>query len=88
MFHGFNFIFREFENLALKVLDTFEEHTRDLVNDVLVIRYLKLVRMDCIQLAYVADCEEFVAHNVVQKALRTIWEGGFCVDKDSTKLVI
>jgi len=66
---------RDFEVLAVNVLQTFDKSTRDIINDVLIIRYIELVNMDCLQLAVHCDCKEFVSMPIVQNVINDIWKG-------------
>ncbi len=66
---------REFENLAIGILDVYDQHTTDNVRDVLVIRYLDFIEMDCLELAVDCKCERFLAHRVVQKTMDELWKG-------------
>jgi|LakMenEpi03Aug12_release.lakeMendotaPanAssembly.Ray.scaffolds.fasta_scaffold4764756_1 hypothetical protein len=66
---------REFEDLAIGVAKVFEFHTREVVNDVLITRYIKEYGMDCLQLSVECGCEKFVSSSIVQRNLFTIWRG-------------
>ena len=75
------YVFSEFEKLAIGVLNASEQNTRDLVSDVLIIRYLPFIKMDCLQLAVDCNCEEFLSHSAVQRTLDKIWKGTRSYDK-------
>ena len=70
-----NYIDRKFEDMAIGVLEVFDKSTRDNVQDVLVIRYIESLKMDCLELAVHCDCVNFVSNSIVQRILDNIWEG-------------
>ena len=53
----------------------FQSHTREIVDDVLIIRYIDLVGMDCLQLAVECKCRKFISSSIVQSCLNDIWKG-------------
>ncbi len=61
--------------MAIGVLKVFDKSTRDNIIDVLVIRYIKHLEMDNLELAVHCKCERFVSSTSVQTILDTIWEG-------------
>ncbi len=73
---------KDFENLAIGILNVFEEHTRKHVNDVLLIRYYDFIKMNCLQLAFEAECDDFIAHNVTQQAVEKLWNGNEYDEKE------
>jgi hypothetical protein len=68
-----NINYSEFENKAIGVLEVFDKNTKENVVDVLVIRYLKELGMDCLELAVLCKCERFVSNTTVQRILDYIW---------------
>ena len=66
-------VFREFENLAIGVLDVFDKNTRDILNHSLVVRYYNHLEKDILELAVMAKCEDFVSHRLIQKTMDKIW---------------
>lgn len=40
-----------------------------------MVRYLRFIQMDCLQLAVDCGCQEFVSHRLAQKTLEAIWAG-------------
>ena len=56
-------------------MTVFDKNTRENVIDVLVIRYFKEFGMDCLELAVVCECENFLSHSIVQHVLDKIWIG-------------
>ena len=66
---------RNFEDLAIGVLTVYDRNTRENVNDVLVIRYLKDLEMDILELAVHCKCKRFVSNSTVQCILDNIWQG-------------
>ena len=66
---------REFEELAIGVLTVFDKSTRNNVKDVLVIRYIEDLNMDCLELAVYCKCKKFVSNSIVQSILDDIWNG-------------
>jgi hypothetical protein len=75
---------RQFEDLAIGVLTVYDRNTRENVNDVLVIRYLKDLEMDSLELAVHCKCKRFVSNSTVQCILDNIWLGK---RNDSLKMV-
>ena len=69
--------------MAIGVLQVFDEHTRENVEDVLVRRYIRDIGMDVIELALHCKCERFVSHLVIQKSLDNIWNG----KSDSSEII-
>ena len=65
----------EFEDLAIGLLKIFDDERTDKVADVLIFRYLKDFKMDCLEVAIECDCKTFVSSGAVQKALDKIWLG-------------
>ena len=61
--------------MAIGVLQTFDKNTRDIINDVLIIRYIPHMKMDVLELAVYCKCEEFVSMPIVQNVIKNIWEG-------------
>jgi hypothetical protein len=60
--------------MAIGLLEFFDKNTRENVVDVLVIRYLKELAVDCLELAALSKCEKFVSHSTVQRILDHLWE--------------
>ena len=61
--------------MAIGVLNCFEKHTRENIVDVLVMRYMRDLNMDCLELAVRCKCKNFVSHQIVQAILDNIWVG-------------
>jgi hypothetical protein len=53
--------------MAIGLLELFDKNTRDTVLDVLVLRYLKDLGMDCLELAVLCKCQRFVSNASVQR---------------------
>ena len=68
--------------MAIGVITIFEEHSRDVVYDVLIRRYIKDYDLDCLQLSVECNCETFVSSSVVQRNLNNIWIGPRKADID------
>ena len=66
---------RQFEDLAVGVLRIYDKNTRECVNDVLVIRYIRDLEMDSLELAVHCKCDRFVSNSTVQSILDNIWRG-------------
>ena len=69
--------------MAIGVVKTFNGKMIE-VNDVLIVRYIDHLKMDCLELAVLCDCKEFISMSVVQRALDNLWCGKNC---DTSKLV-
>ena len=61
--------------MAIGVITVFEEHSRIVIDDVLIRRYIKDYDMDCLQMSVECNCETFVSSSVVQRNLNNIWRG-------------
>jgi hypothetical protein len=72
--------------MAIGLLEFFDKNTRENVVDVLVIRYLKELTVDCLELAALSKCENFVSHSTVQRILDHLWEDKR--DKNIKKVLI
>ena len=59
--------------MAIGVLEIYDKRTREIIIDVLVIRYLKDLEMDCLALAVLCKCHRFVSNSTVQRILDYIW---------------
>jgi hypothetical protein len=57
----------DFEDMAIGVLDVYDKNTRESVVDVLVIRYLRELGMDCLELANLCECKRFLSNSTVQR---------------------
>ena len=53
--------------MAIGVLEFFDKNTRENVVDVLVIRYLKDLEMDSLELAVLCKCQRFVSNSTIQR---------------------
>ena len=60
--------------MAIGLLEVFDKNTRETVLDVLVLRYLKDLGMDCLELAVLCKCQRFVSNASVQRILDHIWK--------------
>ena len=61
--------------MAIGVLTVFDKNTRENVIDVLINRYFKEFGMDCLELACICECENFLSCSIVQQVLDKIWIG-------------
>jgi hypothetical protein len=66
---------REFENMAIDLLNIMTRKTRDNADDVFILRYLKEYEIDCLELAVVCDCKRFVSNEIIQNILENLWTG-------------
>ena len=57
------------------VLQTFDRSAREILNDILIIRYFEYLKMDVLELAVYCDCQEFVSLPIVQNVINDIWSG-------------
>ena len=58
--------------MALNLLSVIPEHRAD---SFLVIRYLKHLEIDCLDLAVECECEKFVSSSAIQNILDKMWLG-------------
>ena len=70
--------------MAIGVLDVYDKNTRESVVDVLVIRYLKELGMDCLELAHLCKCRRFLSNSTVQRVLDYIWQDTRDKPKENT----
>ncbi len=61
--------------MAIGTLKIFDDERTDKVDDVLIVRYFKEFKMDCLDLAIECECEQFVSTQMVQRVLDKIWLG-------------
>ena len=61
--------------MAMGVVKAFEERMIEELNDVLIVRYMEHLNMDCLELAVLCGCEEFISMSVVQRVLTSLWHG-------------
>ena len=59
--------------MAIGVLEVFDKNTRENVIDVLVIRYFPELEIDCLELAVLCNCKNFVSNSTVQSILDYLW---------------
>ena len=59
--------------MAIGVLEFYDKSTRENVVEVLMIRYIKKLGMDCLELAVSCKCHTLVANITVQRILDHIW---------------
>jgi hypothetical protein len=71
--------------MAIGLLKVYDLNTRDLIKDVLPVRYIPLFGMDCLQLAMHCQCKRFLSTPIIQNILDDIWKGK---RKKSTGLVL
>ena len=64
--------------MAIGVVKTCDDELREEVNDVLILRYISHLKMDCLELAVWCECKEFVAMSTVQRVLDKLWKGDGC----------
>ena len=64
--------------MAIGVVKIFDEKMREELNDVLIVRYISHLKMDCLDLAVLCDCKEFISMNVVQRVIDNLWNGDKC----------
>ena len=69
------FIFSDFEEMSIGVLNIFDSTTDDLINGVILLRKIPFYNLDCLQMAVESDCQKFVALSSVQNLLTGIWYG-------------
>jgi hypothetical protein len=61
--------------MAIGLIKLYDRNTRDSISDVLIIRYIPLFRMDCLELAVHCKCKGFLSTTIVQNILNNIWSG-------------
>lgn len=57
------------------VLQTFDSNSRDIISDILIIRYIDYLRKDVLELAVICECEEFVSMPIVQNVITAVFYG-------------
>ena len=71
-----------FEEMAIGVITVFEKHTREVVDDVLIRRYIQDYDMDCLMLSIECGCEKLVSSQILQRNLNYIWREVRTLDID------
>jgi hypothetical protein len=61
--------------MAISLVNYYEQNTRDVINDVLIVRYIPLFQMDCLELAMTCKCKQFLSNSTIQDILDNIWKG-------------
>jgi succinate dehydrogenase flavin-adding protein (antitoxin of CptAB toxin-antitoxin module) len=61
--------------MAIGVLEVFAKNTSEAVDDVLIIRYIRQLDIDHLELAYICNCKKFISNSLVQRVLDKIWKG-------------
>jgi hypothetical protein len=56
-------------------LQTFDNNTREIISDVLIIRFIGYLKRDVLELAVHCECEEFVSMSIVQNVITSIFYG-------------
>ena len=64
--------------MAIGVLEFFDKNTTESVDDVLIIRYIKELKLDHLDLAVVCKCKNFVSNSLVQRVLDNLWKRKKC----------
>ena len=64
--------------MVIGVLEYFDKNTTDAVDDVLIIRYIKELKIDHLDLAVICECKNFISNSLVQRVLDNIWKGTKC----------
>jgi hypothetical protein len=72
----------EWEDLAIGLLNTYDNITNDTIRDVLIIRYIPLFGMDCLKLAVHCGCKKLLSTPIIDNILDDIWNDKK-IDKDS-----
>lgn len=68
-------ILREFENYATGALDIIYNNSHILISYCVLLREVVFYNIDCLQMAMVCDCKQFVSQPVVQQLFDSIWWG-------------
>lgn len=53
----------------------FYDTENSLINAILLLHNAPFYKVDCLRMAVVANCEEFISHPSIQKLLTDIWYG-------------
>ena len=71
--------------MAIGIVKIFDENTRDIINDTLIVRYIEPFKMDCLELAVTCDCKKFLSQPTIQKVMDNLWKG---TTIDESELVV
>ena len=69
-------------------MTVFDKNTRENVSDVLINRYFEEFGLDCLELAVVCECENFLSHSIVQQVLNKIWIGRDDCDLEPVRVTL
>jgi hypothetical protein len=61
--------------MAIGLVKVYDKNTRDVINDLLIVRYVPFIGMDCLELSAHCQCTSFLALNVIQHIFNNIWNG-------------
>ena len=81
---GLYLLNREFQKLALDILDHCYKENDDLANQLLTYELKTFSNQTCISLAHGANMRDFIAHPCCQNLITDMWMGGLRMNKSST----
>ncbi len=61
--------------MAIGVIEVFDKNTSENVDDVLIIRCIRQLDIDHLELAYICKCKKFISNSLVQRVLDKTWTG-------------
>ncbi len=68
--------------MAYQVLDTIDNSTPDLINQILLLRKIPYYNRNCLELSVEAGSKKFVSLPAVQNLLNEIWLGNIEIEND------
>ena len=75
---------REFQKLAVDILDHSYKEDENLANQLLTYELKTFSNQTCISLAHCANMRDFIAHPCCQTLITDMWMGGLRMNKSST----
>ena len=73
--------------MAIGIIEVFDKNTTEAVDDVLIIRYIRQLKMDHLELAFICKCSKFLSNNLVQRVLNDIWKGKQAIEDEEVNLL-
>ena len=64
---------RQFENIAVKLLELFDQEEDDNLEDNLLLTEIDFFGMHLVKLAMIGNCKKFIATETVQRVISDLW---------------
>ena len=64
---------RQLENIAVKLLEIFDQEEDDNLNDNLLLTEIEFFGKHLVRLAMIGECQKFIATETVQRVISDLW---------------